>query len=188
MNVRTLCLSILHEREASGYEIRKMCTEGECAYFVEASYGSIYPALSRLEDEGLVTSRVEHQDGKPSKKIYVITEAGRTAFVDALCEPIGEDVFRSPFLMFARFAHLLPADLIEKRLKEQVARLDAKLDEISKIKAEMDENPDGQNPNDQWVLRYGQNCLTVARDELTTHMLELIASGRTSDAVAHAAE
>ena len=50
MNVRTLCLSILYEEEASGYDIRRMCTEGNFAYFVEASYGSIYPALAKLED------------------------------------------------------------------------------------------------------------------------------------------
>ena len=29
MNVRTLCLSILYSHDASGYEIRKLCTEGE---------------------------------------------------------------------------------------------------------------------------------------------------------------
>jgi hypothetical protein len=57
MNVRTLCLSILYEGEATGYDIRRLCMEGEFAYFVEASFGSIYPALAKLEDEGLVTSR-----------------------------------------------------------------------------------------------------------------------------------
>ena len=87
MNVRTLCLSILYNGEASGYDIRRMCTEEEFAYFVEASYGSIYPALAKLEEDGLVTSRTEQQDGKPAKKIYSITDAGRDAFVAALGEP-----------------------------------------------------------------------------------------------------
>ncbi|MCD7059619.1 PadR family transcriptional regulator [Pelagibacterium xiamenense] len=188
MNVRTLCLSILHEREASGYEIRKMCTEGECAYFVDASYGSIYPALSRLEDEGLVTSRVEHQDGKPSKKMYAITELGRTAFVEALHEPLGEEMYRSPFLLFVRFAHLLPADLVESRIREQLARLDTKLEELAKVKAELDADPQGSHANDAWLLRFGQTCLSVARDELNAHMHELIATARSSDAHASAAE
>ncbi|WP_404405031.1 helix-turn-helix transcriptional regulator [Pelagibacterium halotolerans] len=188
MNVRTLCLSILHEREASGYEIRKMCTEGECAYFVDASYGSIYPALSRLEDEGLVTSRVEHQDGKPSKKMYAITDAGRSAFVEALSEPLGDEVYRSPFLLFVRYAHLLPADLVEKRIKEQIARLDAKLDDLAKFKAELNADPSASHSNDAWLLRYGQTCLSVARDELNAHMDELIATARPSDALASAAE
>ena len=69
MNVRTLCLSILYEGEATGYEIRRLCVEGECSYFIEASFGSIYPALAKLEDENLVTSRTEQQSGKPAKKV-----------------------------------------------------------------------------------------------------------------------
>mgnify|MGYP002622776726 CR=1 FL=1 len=115
MNVRTLCLSILYDEEASGYDIRRMCTEGNFAYFVEASYGSIYPALARLEDDGLVSSRTEQQAGKPARKVYSITEAGKAAFAAELSEPLGEDVFRSPFLLFARFAHILPRDLVEQR-------------------------------------------------------------------------
>jgi len=110
MNVRTLCLSILYEGEATGYEIRRLCVEGECSYFIEASFGSIYPALAKLEDEGLVTSRTEQQSGKPAKKVYSITEAGRTAFAEELAGPLGDDVFRSPFLLFARFAHILPRE------------------------------------------------------------------------------
>src|SRR5690554_385945 len=104
MNVKTLCLSILYYGEASGYDIRRLCTEEEFAYFVEASFGSIYPALARLEEEGCVTSRTEQQTGKPARKVYSITETGRRIFAEELAEPLGEDIFRSPFLLFARFA------------------------------------------------------------------------------------
>ncbi|HHY48365.1 MAG TPA: PadR family transcriptional regulator, partial [Alphaproteobacteria bacterium] len=55
MNVRTICLAILYDEEASGYEIRKLVVEGEYSYFIDASYGSIYPALQKLEAEKLVT-------------------------------------------------------------------------------------------------------------------------------------
>ena len=193
MNVRTLCLSILHAHEASGYEIRKLCTEGECSYFVEASFGSIYPALAKLEDEGLVTSRVEHQSGKPSKKMYAITDAGRAAFVEALHEPIAEDVYRSPFLLFARHAHLLDAQLVRTRIDGQLARLDAEIEELRKIQIEFEEPKNqGDEPshaNDAWVVRYGIACLEVARTQLHTHMNSLIATARPlpSD-VARAAE
>ena len=55
MSVRTLCLAILNFGDATGYEIRKLSTEGKFRYFIEASFGSIYPTLARLEAEGLVT-------------------------------------------------------------------------------------------------------------------------------------
>ena len=69
MNVKTLCLSILYNGDASGYDIRRMCTDEEFAYFVEASYGSIYPALAKLEEEGSVTSQLVPQDGKDRKSV-----------------------------------------------------------------------------------------------------------------------
>lgn len=182
MNARTLCLSILYDGEATGYEIRKLSVEGECSYFVEASYGSIYPALQKLEGETLVTSRVEQQDGKPAKKIYMITEAGRQSFISSLFDKLGEDEFRSEFLLFARFASELPASLVEQRLRERVDMLDAQIGEIEKLAVQ------DSHPADAWVIDYGKTCLAVARDYVRTHMNELIALARPDAGAAAAAE
>lgn len=169
MNVKTICLAILHEGDATGYEIRKLSTEGEYAYFVEASFGSIYPALARLEADGLVHSHVEQQSGRPAKKIYAITQAGRESFRDSLFENLDEDVYRSAFLLFARFAPELPADLVETRLRERLADQDEKISQLKELKEKH------QSPQDAWVISYGITCIEVARDYLATHMHELIA-------------
>ncbi|WP_137151447.1 PadR family transcriptional regulator [Devosia sp. FKR38] len=173
MNVRTLCLSILHDGDATGYEIRRLSVEGECSYFVEASFGSIYPALARLESEGLVSSRLEQQDGKPTKKIYSITPAGRDAFVQELSAPMGEEVFRSPFLLFARFAHLLPRELVAARANDYLAVRQEK----HRIVAEAMETP-SLNACDAWVINYGRAIMGVAEEYLRTHMDDLIKLGR----------
>ena len=81
--------------------------------------GAIYPALQKLEADRLVTSRIERQDGKPSKKIYSITELGRREFINSLFEQLGEDEYRSEFLLFARFAAELPRSLVQQRLIER---------------------------------------------------------------------
>jgi DNA-binding PadR family transcriptional regulator len=182
MNVRTICLAILYEGVATGYEIRKLSVEGEYSYFIDASFGSIYPALAKLEADNLVTSHVEQQDGKPAKKIYAITDAGRRAFIASLFENLGDDEFRSEFLLFARFASELPASLVETRLKERLASLDDALVEMQKI---ADEHP---HPADAWVISYGRTCIAVARDYIAAHMGELIALARPDAAAAHAAE
>ncbi|WP_332690572.1 PadR family transcriptional regulator [Devosia sp.] len=173
MNVRTLCLSILYEEEATGYEIRRLCVEGECSYFVEASFGSIYPALAKLEDEKLVTSRTEQQTGKPAKKVYSITEAGRAAFAEELGAPLGEDVFRSPFLLFARFAHILPRDLVEMRVNEFLQRT---VEDRRKLDETFGER--GCNAADTWVINYGRAIMEVAEQHLRSHMHELITLAR----------
>lgn len=169
MNVKTLCLSILYEGEATGYEIRRLCVEGECAYFVEASFGSIYPALARLESEGLVKSRTEQQSGKPAKKIYAITAAGRAAFVEQLSAPLADDMFRSPFLLFARFAHILPRELVEERANEFLERLVAGQKKLEDAAAERE-----LSAADNWILNFGRAVMEVAQGHIRSHMHELI--------------
>ena len=46
MDVRTICLGILTRGDATGYEIKKLVEDGGYQHFVEASFGSIYPALN----------------------------------------------------------------------------------------------------------------------------------------------
>lgn len=169
MNVKTLCLSILYDGEATGYEIRRMCIEGECSYFIEASFGSIYPALARLEEEGLVISRKEQQDGKPAKKVYSITDAGRSNFAGQLAEPLGEDMFRSPFLLFARFAHILPRELVEDRAN---AFLERKIEEHRHILDAQTEC--SSNASDAWVIGFGRAMMEAAEKHMRSHMHELI--------------
>lgn len=180
MNVRTLCLAILFDCDATGYEIRKLSTEGEYAYFVEASFGAIYPALAKLEDEKLVISHVEMQEGRPAKKVYSITESGRRAMLSSLFETLDEDVFRSEFLLFARFAPHLPRSLVETRLNERIESLDAELVELDKLHEKIGHDADA------WVLGYGQACLRVAREHIATHMHKLIAMARPDAASAAA--
>lgn len=178
MNVRTICLAILFDGEATGYEIRKLSVEGEFSYFVDASYGAIYPALSRLEDEGRVTVRVEQQDGKPAKKVYSITEAGRREFINSLFDKLGEDDFRSEFLLFARYASDLPQSLVQQRLTERVVEMEQALERICNVAVPQ------PRPADRWVIDYGRACMEAGLHYLKDHMGELIAMARPDAAAA----
>lgn len=172
MNVRTICLAILYDADATGYEIRKLSTEGEYCYFVDASYGAIYPALQKLEGDKLVTSLVEQQDGKPAKKVYSITAAGRREFINSLFDQLGEDEYRSEFLLFARFASELPQSLVQVRLRERLASLDTAIAEMARLES------NHSQPADRWIIDYGRSCMAFARDYIDTHMGELIALAR----------
>ena len=107
MDARTLCLGALVMSDASGYEIRKQFEDGPFACFHDTSYGSIYPALNRLAEDGLVSCTVVEQDGKPDKKVYSITEAGRAAFRAALHQAPVPDRIRSESLFMMFYADLL---------------------------------------------------------------------------------
>lgn len=83
MDIRTLCLGVLTMGDATGYEIKKIF-EDRLDLIFHASYGSIYPALNRLTDEGLVSCEEFVQEKRPDKKIYSITAKGRYSFLEEI--------------------------------------------------------------------------------------------------------
>ncbi|MCV0425314.1 MAG: PadR family transcriptional regulator [Roseibium sp.] len=170
MSVRSLCLAILSFGDATGYEIRKESTDGRFSYFEDASFGSIYPALARLESEGLVTVREEPQAGKPARKVYSITEAGRTEFINSLCEPQAPDTFKSPFLLIALNAAQLPPDVIRRALDRRKAQV---MDELRLIN-ECGEQQSGCHPGSSWTQDYGKACMDFTLAYLEEHGEALI--------------
>lgn len=74
LSVLVLCL--LAERESYGYQLVQRLRE---AGLSEISDGTIYPALTRLEREGRVTSRLVASRAGPARKYYRPTEAGYAA-------------------------------------------------------------------------------------------------------------
>jgi DNA-binding PadR family transcriptional regulator len=166
MSVRGLCLAILSFGDATGYEIRKESTEGRFSYFDDASFGSIYPALARLEADGLVTVREETQAGKPSRKVYSITEAGRAEFVSSLCEPQAPDTFKSPFLLIALNAAQLPPDVLRRALDRRKTQVEDELRLLTECKY-----ADGPTPHtgSEWTRNYGIACMNFTLRYLEDH-------------------
>lgn len=121
MDIRTLCLGILSLGDATGYEIKKMVTEGSFRFFSEASYGSIYPALNKLSDEGLISWTAEAQSNRPDKKVYQLTNAGRAALEETLKAAPKPDKNRSEFLAALLFAEAVAPERIPELLAERIA-------------------------------------------------------------------
>ncbi|WP_417684138.1 helix-turn-helix transcriptional regulator [Roseibium sp.] len=168
MSVRSLCLAILSFGDATGYEIRKESTEGRFSYFEDASFGSIYPALARLEADGMVTVREEQQDGKPTRKVYSITDSGRSEFLKALTEPQAPDTFRSPFLLIALYAAQVGPETISKALERRRQQVQNELDSLLSHHGECD------HPGSRWTREYGIACMTFTLNYLDAHGAELI--------------
>lgn len=156
LDVRTMCLGALSQAKASGYELQKTFKEGPVAHFLEASYGSIYPALTRLTEEGLVTCSEQAQEGRPDKKVYSITPAGRDALEEALNALPAEDKFRSEFLFFMSFSDLMDT--------AQVTRLiDDRIDTVRSRQALLAEtNQDNTTAGQEFVLGYGRAMLEAS--------------------------
>ena len=119
MDVKTLCLGLLSINEACGYDLKKEF-ESIFKHFYSAGYGSIYPALADLAENGLVSCREIPQEGKPDRKTYSITESGRKAFDDALQNTNPQHKMRSEFLAMLYFADLMEADHLRTLMDDRV--------------------------------------------------------------------
>lgn len=160
MDVKSVCLGMLSDGEASGYDLKKEF-ESTFGHFFPAGYGSIYPALSSLAESGLVECRCEAQDGKPDRKVYQITDAGREQLLEALDDPAPTHKVRSEFLATMWFAHLMSdaqiETVIESRL-EDIGRFMNMFDEIETCG--MDDWPKGM----QFVCGFGKAMTKAMHD------------------------
>jgi len=142
MDVKTVCLGMLSDGEASGYDLKKQF-ESTFGHFFAAGYGSIYPALSSLHADGLVDCREVAQDGKPDRKVYRITDSGLAHLREALGETNLSHRVRSEFLAAMCFAHLMSAEQIGAILDKRVAELTRYLDMFDEFDACSGEWTDG---------------------------------------------
>ena len=122
MDVKTLCLGLLTVKEACGYDLKKTF-ESSFKHFFPAGYGSIYPALADLAENGLVSCREIPQVGKPDRKVYRITEAGEKAFIDALNRTDPQHKLRSEFLAMIYFADRMDEERLADLLDDRVEKL-----------------------------------------------------------------
>lgn len=178
MNVRTLCLGVLSTGEASGYEIKKEIEEGMFSHFIEASYGSIYPALTQLAGEGLLTVRAEEQTGKPDKKVYAITSAGQQALARSIAVLPAKDKYKSEFLFQMLLQQYISPGAMLMAVDKQISDLNADLARIADCRCS--EEP---HAGARFVADYGEAVLTAAVKCLNEKRAELL-----RQTPAHAAE
>lgn len=80
MSTKLVILGLLRRRQLYGYEIKHMI-EDHMGDWTSIAFGSIYFALKKLRETGLVEEvGVEQQGNRPSRTVYAITDAGRAEF------------------------------------------------------------------------------------------------------------
>lgn len=123
MDVKTVCLGMLTDGDASGYDLKKYF-ESSFGHFFPAGYGSIYPALATLARNGLVDFEEIPQDGKPDRKVYSITDKGREELMLGLKNDNPSHKVRSEFLATLWFANLLSNEQVNTIFDNKIAELD----------------------------------------------------------------
>lgn len=96
-------LVALREQPAAGLELARRF-EKSIGFFWHATHQQIYRVLARMEGDGWVTAHTVPQTGRPDKKVYAVSAAGRQVLADWLAEPVGTEPFRSELAVKLRGA------------------------------------------------------------------------------------
>lgn len=151
---------------AHGYAVREELESWDADTWANIAYGSIYHALNKMADEGLVRAvDTESVDNRPARTTYIVTDEGEQEFQRLLHDYWW--TYRSPvdpfFAAFSFFPEL-PQEDQTSALLERRSAVDATLRRYEALVAEFDIS---KPPH---VILHGK--LWIARLEAELHWLD----------------
>lgn len=183
MNVKELCLGALTFGDASGYDIKKFF-ENTFSHFFVAGYGSIYPALAELTREHLISAKTVAGEGRPDRKVYHLTPAGREVFLARLQETTPQHKVKSEFLVLMYFSHLLPARQVETVLDSRLQEFEQHLHRIEQHEA--CQHPESADPPGmKFVCGFGKTVMTAASQYIRDCRKNIITETKRSSSQKH---
>jgi PadR family transcriptional regulator, regulatory protein AphA len=117
MSLPHALLGLINYHPHTGYDLG-IAFKKSIHFFWNATLPQIYRTLNQMEEKGWVASTVEHQDGKPSRKVYRVTDEGRVEFRRWLAEPPGQIEPRIPMLVKVFFGNQLPKEEFTRQIRE----------------------------------------------------------------------
>jgi PadR family transcriptional regulator, regulatory protein AphA len=116
MSLPHALLGLIQYKPATGYDL-KTTFKNSIHFFWNAALPHIYRTLKQMEGQGWIASTIEYQDGKPSRKVYQVTEAGRQELSHWLDEPLEMPEPRSPLLVKVFFGNQMAPDRFREHLE-----------------------------------------------------------------------
>lgn len=132
MSLKSGILGSLSIKPMSGYELKKLFNMS-ASYFWPSDQAQIYRTLKSLIEGGHVVLNACQKGVSVDKKIYEITEAGRTANLKPIADnSVGEFISRDAFLLKLFFSGALSCqarlELIDQQLENITALTQRQMD------------------------------------------------------------
>ncbi len=133
MSLKYALLGFLNYKSMTGYQL-KQSFDQSIRNFWHASLSQIYPTLTQMKNDGLLTLEIKYQDSSPNAKVYHITDKGKTELQSWLNEPMEPQPFRNAFLIKIFFgANISKASTITQ-LKYRLKSAEDSLKKYQQIK------------------------------------------------------
>lgn len=123
-------LGLINRKSLTGYDISKQFNSGLIEFWY-AKHSQIYPELKKLTSEGLISFKTIIQGEKLEKKLYTITEDGKSCLKRWLEEddPLGptpKDIFR----LKAYFCDAISNDTLLTQFRNALNKHSEKLEHL----------------------------------------------------------
>jgi PadR family transcriptional regulator AphA len=136
MSLEFAILGFLNYHPYSGYDLKKIF-DTSVRHFWPADQSQIYRTLARLTEQGLAEMEKIPQEDRPDRKVYSITEAGRSELLKWLSgpPPLGDQ--RSAPLIQVFFAGQLPDEEILSKFEGYAAIMRTVLAQYDQVPAQI---------------------------------------------------
>jgi PadR family transcriptional regulator AphA len=124
LTIEHALLGFLAERPMHGYDIyRQIRRPGGLGVVWRIKRSQLYALLAKLEALGYISASLEQQMGRPARRVFHLSEAGRAAFADWLTSPVDRPRdLRLDFLARLYFARRESSELAFQLVHRQRAR------------------------------------------------------------------
>lgn len=180
MSLDHTILGFLNYGALSGYDLKKVF-DVSVRHFWPADQSHIYRVLSRLTDQGLVEMEVIEQSERPDRKVYSITESGRSELLRWLRSAVSMPENRSAPLIQVFFAAQLSNEEILNFFEHAAEQLRMTLSRYDELPPQLNEQmTDFKSPREEffWMLTLESGYRTAnARLEWIQEVITRIRNG-----------
>jgi len=152
-------LGLIALEPSSGYDLRKIFTTTPMGHF-STSPGAIYPALRRMERQGLIEGSIEKGDTLRPRRIYSITSEGMKVLKERLSQHVTDDDVKwrldELMLRFSFMGEIVGKEKSIQFLAELVERIGAHILSLREhLEAQRDRMPvTGVYALEQGIIKY----------------------------------
>src|SRR3954470_24356326 len=136
MALRNAVLAALLEGEASGYDMAKRF-DASVANFWTTTPQQLYRELDRMEVDGLIEARVVHQERRPTKRLFSLTETGRRELHAFTTEPAKPLALRDDLLIKVQAVDAGDGPAVRVAVRERLEWTRAKLARYDRLRARL---------------------------------------------------
>ena len=123
-----MILGLLAHEDLTGYEIKHRI-DASLSHFWGASYGSIYPTLNQLVDQGFA-EKTNDPESPRNRQIYNITEKGREYLKNWLKDPVQRDEVRYETLLKLFFGSEAGSEITARHIRSFREKTEKALDDL----------------------------------------------------------